>query len=397
MYDYIANMDIQRTIPIILDRNDLVNNTVIEFNRYQHVISSVGFNHGNPLRALELHHAVYYQTPTALTSQMRCSAIRATASAYASAKSNKKPAKRPFVFHNPTALFLYSKDFSFRRDGSLSISTLKGRQKIGWKIPEPFRKDFDIARDTKNINSLRIAHGKAFLCITLEVPEPKGVVPVGIDLGVNNALVASVKEKTLFVSGKSLAIRNTKTRKLRSRLQSKLAGKKAQRRDTRSVRRALKRLSRKQHNRNKTFCRETAAQLCKWVPEHAVLVFEDLHFKPKSKKEHIRKGTRRRLNSWFFNLMIASVRNRAERDGLDLAFVNPAYTSQICSHCGLLGIRKGHKFTCPHCGCVAHADVNASHNIRLRFTVLRGSGPLSIGPEALPPGQGKPTDLSVGS
>ena len=372
-------MDIQRTIPIILDKNALVDEAVIEFNRYQKTISPVCFNNESPLRAYELHKLVYYKVQTALTSQMRCNAIRATAAAYASAKSNGKPATRPFVFRRPTALFLFTKDFSFRRDGSLSISTLQGRQKIGWRIPEHFRKNFDAA---KSIDSLRIAQSKAFLCITIKAPEPKGIIPVGIDLGVNNALVASTDKKTLFVSGKALSIRNTKSRKVRSRLQSKLAGKKAQHRDTRSVRRVLKRLSRKTRNRNRTFCQETAAKLCKWVPADSVLVFEDLNFKPKTKKEQIRKGTRRKLNSWFFNLMTTAVRNRAERQGLGLAYMNPAFTSQLHYRCGLLGNRKGHKFFCPHCNQVEHADVNASQNIRLKFTVLRSSGLLSTSPEA---------------
>jgi IS605 OrfB family transposase len=385
-------MDIQRTIPIVLANNPLVAATVAEYNRYQRTISPVAFNNGNPLRALPLHHATYHQTPTSLTSQMRCNAIRATAAAYASAKANRKPAERPFVFRSPSALFLFTKDFSFRRDGSLSISTLQGRQKIGWRVPEHFQADFKAA---KSIDSLRISRSGAHLCITLSVSEPKGTVPVGIDLGVNNALVASTRKKTLFVSGKRLAVRNTKTRKTRSRLQRKLAGKKAQHTPTRSVGRVLKRLSRKTQNRNRTFCRETAAKLCKWAPKNAVLIFEDLAFKPRSKKAHIRKGTRRKLNSWFFNLMTTAVRNRAERQGIALAFVDPAYSSQLCSQCGLLGVRAGHKFNCS-CGYSAHADVNASLNVLSRFTVLRGSGPQSIGPEAGAPASGKPPALAGG-
>jgi hypothetical protein len=244
-------MDIQRTIPIILDRNTLVDDTIIEFNRYQRTISETCFNSGKPLRAFDLQKQVYHQISTTLTSQMKCNAIRATAAAYASAKSNHHPVIKYFVFRHPSALFLFTKDFSFRRNGSLSISTLQGRQKIGWKIPEHFKQDFDSA---KSIDSLRITRGKAFLCITLEVQEPKSVIPVGIDLGVNNALVASTAKKTLIVSGKRISIRNTKTRKVKSRLQKKLAEKKAQHLDTRSVRRVLKRLSRKTRNRNKTFC-----------------------------------------------------------------------------------------------------------------------------------------------
>jgi IS605 OrfB family transposase len=158
----------------------------------------------------------------------------------------------------------------------------------------------------------------------------------------------------------------------------------------------LKRLSRKTKNRNRTFCQETAAKLCKWVPADSVLVFEDLHFKPKTKKEHIRKGTRRKLNSWFFNLMTTAVKNRAERQGLSLAYMNPAYTSQLHFRCGLLGVRKGHQLFCPHCNQVEHADVNASQNLRLKFTVLRSSGLESTSPEARSPDSGKPSPSGDG-
>ena len=384
-------MDIQRTIPIILDKNNLVDDTIIEFNRYQRELSKIAFNNSKHLRALELHHKVYHSIPTTLTSQMKCNAIRATASSYASAKSNRKPATKPFIFRHPQAIFLFTKDFSFRNDGTLSISTLQGRQKIGWKIPDHFKQDFDSA---KSLDSLHLAKGKAFLCITLEVPDPKSVIPVGIDLGINNALVASTSKKTLIISGKKLSIKNTKTRKVRSRLQTKLAEKKAQHKNTRSVVRVLKRLSRKTKNRNKTFCQETAAKLCNWVPQNAILVFENLNFKPKSKKEHIRNGTRRKLNSWFFNTMTMAVKNRAERQGLDMVYINPAFTSQIHNTCGLMGQRFGSKFYCPGCDIKEHADVNASKNILLNFTVLRSSGLQSISPETLSPDKGKLLDLS---
>src|SRR5690606_1907915 len=343
-------MLIQRTIPITLEKcNDLLQ-TIEEFNRYQKGISEDCFNSGEVKNALALHKSVYHSVETKLTSQLKCTAIRLVAGAYASEKSNKRPATRPFIFKRKKALFLIGKrgrDASFSKCGNLSISTIVGRKKIGFKIPEAFQADFSNAY---SIDSLNIGlDGKGFLCISLEVNEPKAIIPVGIDLGIRNALVASTKQKTLVISGSNLSEKIKRIRKTRARIQSKKSSKKELGKDTRSVRRVLKSLSRKQSTKSKSFWSETASKHCKSDPENAGRVYEDLKIKRSYQKERIRKGTRRKLNIFCYNLMIQSVTNRAERDGLAIAFVNPEYTSQICNQCGLLGDRNGSRFRCSSC------------------------------------------------
>lgn len=51
--------------------------------------------------------------------------------------------------------------------------------------------------------------------------------------------------------------------------------------------------------------------------------------------------------------------------GVPVAYVEPQFTSQLCSHCGLIGNRKGKLFTCS-CGHRNDADVNAGFNISRR-------------------------------
>jgi putative transposase len=374
-------MKIQRTIPLVVKDTTHLVELVQEYNRFQKEITDIAYNSGKPLSALDLHKQVYYSVPSTLPSQMKCSAIRNVAGAYSSARMNRRPATKAFSFKRVAALFLFTKDFSFTRQGKLSISTSVGREKLDFIVPEYAKSDFANAISYDSITV--IGSGKIHLCLTLEVPNVKGNTPVGIDLGATNALVASTEKETLFVSGRKMKVLNQRTRKTRQRLQKKLADRKAQKKDTRSVRSLLKRLGRKQRNRSKTFCRETASKLCKWVPKDAVLVFEDLRIKQVRKDRKNRSGTRRKLSQWFFNMLTQACVNKAERLGIGVDYINPAYTSQRCRKCGRLGVRRGHKFSC-ECGHVEHADVNASHNIRLSFTVLRSSGVVSTTPEALP-------------
>jgi len=335
-----------------------------------------------------LQRACYHDVKGLLNSQMTITALRLVAGAYASARANGRPAEKPFSFTRKSAMFLIGKrgrDADFRKDGTLSIWTVAGRKRISYTVPQAFQRRL---KDAKEIDSLTVIarNGRLLgrVVVTLEYPDPKGIHPIGIDLNETNALVAVDAEgESLFFSGKDVKVKNKRSSKTRKRLQSKLASRKAERRDTHSVRRLLKRLGRQRSNRTRTFAQTAAKRLCQWARPDSVLVFEALNI-PQPKKGKIRgKSRRRRLSLWQHGLVRHYAENKAQEFSLGVAEVDPAYTSQICSRCGLLGKRKRHQFVCPSCGFTQHSDLNAAVNIRNRFTVFRDGGPLSTGPEAL--------------
>ena len=381
-------MEIQRTVTILLPHDPDLLATVKTFQQVQQALSQPCYNEGKPLGAIELQKQCYYSVKGKLNSQMTISAMRIVAGCYRSAKSNKKPATKPFGFYRARALFLVGqrgRDADFRADGTLSIWTVAGRKRLNYQVPEDFQ---PMLKAAKEIDSLTVIqrHGQLLgrVTLTLEAPKPQGILPVGIDLNETNALVAvDADNRELFISGREIKVKNIRTRKTRSRLQRKLATHKAEKRDTRSVRRRLQRHGRRQRNRTRTFAQQTAKKLVDWAPFGSVLVFEDLHMPKVSKKMRMRKGVRRRLSQWQHNLIRQCVINKAQERGMLVEYVNPRYTSQDCSRCGLRGVRQKHRFECSHCLHTAHADLNAAINVRNRFTVLRGSGILSGIPAAL--------------
>jgi IS605 OrfB family transposase len=380
-------MKIQRSIPIILEGCQELLDLVVEYNRFQRAISAIAHNGGLYLRPFELHALVYRQVETTLGSQQKCSAIRGVCGAYAAAAKRKAKVAGPFAFRRRAALFLEGKDFTFKKDGKLSILTTTGRQKLDFRIPKTFQDDYKNAVSYDSITVL--ASGQASLCLTLEAPEPSGLNPVGIDLGVKNALVAYDGSRTLFVSGSKIKQLNKRTKKVENRLRKKLESRKADGRRTNSVRRAITRLGKKRANRTRSFCRETAAKLLKWAPEHPIFVLEDLKDVRKASEKSktrtkMRKGTRGKIHGWAYRQMGMAIESKTQRTGDSVARINPYRTSKDCSDCnGEEGTRFGNRFTCP-CGYAAHADVNASRNIRNRFIAIpRGGGAQSTAPEAV--------------
>ena len=88
------------------------------------------------------------------------------------------------------------------------------------------------------------------------------------------------------------------------------------------------------------------------------IIFENL--------DHIRKSIANssQFQQWACAKFVGLVDYKVESTELFVHFVNPAYTSQRCSHCGLTheDNRKDKQFNCQDCGYEANADDNAAKN-----------------------------------
>ncbi|MEX0892105.1 MAG: zinc ribbon domain-containing protein [Gemmatimonadota bacterium] len=94
------------------------------------------------------------------------------------------------------------------------------------------------------------------------------------------------------------------------------------------------------------------------------IVVERLHFR----NPRLSRRMNRLVTNAGRKVIEAKLTDLHEQFGIEIDYINPAYSSQECSACGYVDAknRAGEKFSCRWCGRTLHADVNAPRNLRSR-------------------------------
>ncbi len=229
------------------------------------------------------------------------------------------------------------------KDDTIFIPSLK------LQIPIMFPKTF------KKINQIELDKEYAYISVTVD--EPKSYKPkqiIGVDRNATkHVLVASnITTGKVLKLGKECQHIHNKYKNIRKKLQKQgkfRLLKKIKNRESRIVKNINHQIS------NKLI---TDAQRAK-----AIIVLEEL--KNIRKTARTRKKQRHSLNSWSFYQLQQMIEYKAEKYGVPVAYVAPQYTSQRCSHCGLIdrNSRKEKEYHCTNSGMVENADTNAGFNI----------------------------------
>ncbi|MCX7989254.1 MAG: RNA-guided endonuclease TnpB family protein, partial [Aquificaceae bacterium] len=98
----------------------------------------------------------------------------------------------------------------------------------------------------------------------------------------------------------------------------------------------------------------------------ARLVVEDLRYFVKRVINGFPKAVKRVLIRFGLGEIKRNLQELQEEYGIEVLYVNPAYSSQACSNCGYLdkeNRKSRNEFECKCCGRKLHADVNASRNL----------------------------------
>lgn len=222
-------------------------------------------------------------------------------------------------------------------------------------------KDRPLTGTPKTCTLTRRADGW-YACIVCDTePEPLPVTgqSIGIDVGLESIDVGLESFATLS-NGETIA--NPRLLR-RAERQLKTAQRRVSRRKKGSERRKKARvLLAKAHLKVRRarldFCHKAAHDL---VRRFDTIAVEKLNIKGMVKNHHLAKS----ISDAGWGLFVSVLTQKAESAARQVIAVNPAYTSQDCSHCGervpkKLSVRL---HSCPYCGFEAHRDVNAALNI----------------------------------
>lgn len=304
---------------------------------------------------VELHKAFYkaYRrvNPT-VPAQVIISAEQSVLSIYRSIKSNKVKLTVPPI-KKRLSIRLDARSFSYK-NGAFSIISLGKRVKCKAHIYDKLA-DFLGKYPFGGPEIFVDDSGEVWISLTFEVPTllAPGKLALGVDLGCR--VNAATSEGKLYVD-RTFNAQKRKLRFLKRRLQAKASY------GSRSARKHLKKLRRKEHNRNKDFSHNLANRLLKDTKADTI-VLENLK-SIKVKKNKFKNQNR--ISQVPLYLLKQILTYKAPLLGKTVIQVSPSWTSQIDHKTGKKdGERKGRRYY-SKTGVIYDSDVNAAINIAQR-------------------------------
>ena len=192
---------------------------------------------------------------------------------------------------------------------------------------------------------------------TPTIAQQEVVSYLGIDRNAvgNVAAIADSTTGKVMILGCDVAKITENFRNRRRNLQKKGANK------------ALIKLKRKQSNRIKDINHKVSRTIVDYAKKHrSAIVLEDLgNISKKGKaKRYVQKS------QWSFFQLEMFLIYKAALLGIPIYYINPRYTSRICSKCSRLNLPNGKHYKCSFCGHFDHRDVNAAFNISAQADFL---------------------------
>lgn len=266
--------------------------------------------------------------------------------------------QKPIRFKAPCLELQRIRDWSFKKDGTLSINTLFGRINVPYSV-KGFDKYF---ADEYSFGIGKVIKSNKrwyfYISVTANTSEPEEYVNVvGIDRGLNNLI--SIYDNSGYAENYS----GDKIQKVRAKYQRTRAS--LQKKKTKGAKRTLRRISGREnryvndvnHCLSKTLVRKYGSGTL-FVLENLTDIRSSLH-KGKTLNDE--------LNSWAFYDFESKLIYKAICNNSTVIKVDAKFTSQRCPVCGNISKsardRKEHLYKCEACGFSENDDIIAAMNL----------------------------------
>ena len=231
----------------------------------------------------------------------------------------------------------------------------------------------------KNEKNTRI-----FLLLSIDIPAKKQVldkeVVLGVDLGIKCPLYLAINKNDNFKMqiGDIEHFHNQRTmfHKRFKSLQKLMCTQGGHGRKKKLE--PLEKLKEKErnwvHTQNHVYSREVIKQALK--QNAGTIHMESLKDFGKGKEGYVKDEYKYLLRYWSYYELQSMIEYKAKLEGIEVKYIDPAYTSQTCSYCGERGERKKQEeFVCtnPQCkrrGEKINADFNAARNIAMSKKIV---------------------------
>jgi putative transposase len=204
-------------------------------------------------------------------------------------------------------------------------------------------------KEVVKVNQVELDETYAYICCEIKDKEQINHIDyIGVDRNATGHIAVLALGKKIVKLGKQAPHINRKYKKIRARAQKQKKFK------------FLKKLKNKESRITRDINHKISRKIVNLAKENSFgIKLENL--KGIGKKKQGRKLNSIKSN-WSFYQLEQFIKYKAKLLGVEVFNVDPAYTSQTCSKCGLIGTREKKLFKCS-CGHKDHADANASFNI----------------------------------
>jgi putative transposase len=257
-----------------------------------------------------------------------------------------------------------------RLDNGVLVLSKIGRISVHWSRP--------IEGTPKTVTISREAGGwyVSFSCADVPArPLPKTGQETGIDLGLES--FATLADGTMIHNPRCYRRAERRLAKCARRVSKR---KKGSHRRSRAVC-VLAKAHQTVRRQRTDFHHKTALTL---VRQYDTIYHEELQVRNMVHNHSLAKS----ISDAGWGAFLAILSFKAESAGKRVQAVDPAFTSQVCSGCGVL-VQKGLSVrwhACPDCGSSLHRDHNAAKNIQWRGQRLRGLAGIPAGMNREPAG-----------